>query len=51
MALLLTLVLAALVTALLTPDDLSNTGFMLGIAVVHLLFGFVYGSWWATRDH
>jgi hypothetical protein len=46
--LLLTVLGAGLLAALLTPDDVADGEFMLGIAIVHLAFGFVYGDWWAA---
>lgn len=39
---------AGLLAALLTPDDGADGEFMLGIAIVHLAFGFVYGDWRAA---
>lgn len=47
-ALLLTLLFAGGLAALLTPDDLGKGEFMLGIAIVHLAFGFAYGDWSAA---
>lgn len=46
--LLLTLLGAGVLAALLTPDDLPEGTFMLGIAVVHLAFGFGHRDWWAA---
>ncbi len=42
--LLLTVLGAGLLAALLTPDDVADGEFMLGIAIVHLAFGFLYGD-------
>lgn len=47
-ALLLTLLLVTVFSAVLTDDASDRWGFTLGLVLVHVAFGFVYGSWWAA---
>ena len=44
----LSLLGAGVLAASLTPADVGQGEFLLGLAMVHVLFGFAYGGWWAA---
>ena len=44
----LSLLGAGVLAAALTPADVGGGEFLLGLVIVHVLFGFAYGGWWAA---